>query len=200
MKTYRSDEPTRVRSVPSTLECSLRDGDKNRWIRSIYVKLSITIIACTFLGVRGAHLTTIPVALLGLVWAFHDFRNRKGTGVSLRVVRDQLHVERRANGTSFELPMHELLDVRFDTKSIQKNLNMARADGVNTVFGMSSSHAIGLDVSRIEMVTRDESILLGEEFISHSMCADALRSIRLFLRAHGWKPEDERSDDAPTDE
>jgi hypothetical protein len=48
---------------------------------------------------------------------------------------------------------------------------------------------------RIELVISGEDpLLLSPEFISVSLCAESLRSIRLFLRAHGWKPIDERTE------
>jgi hypothetical protein len=197
MKTYR-DEGKMAREAPRTLECWLRDGDKGRWIRAVYVKLAITVMACVFIANTGARLATIPAALLGLVWSLHDVRRRRGEGLLLRVQNRRLHVERRLGGEPIDVGLDELHEVRLDTKGIEKNLNMARADGVNTVFGMDSKHAIGLDVSRIELVTEDESILLANDYISHSLCADSLRSIRLFLRAHGWKPIDERAELDPS--
>ena len=85
--------------------------------------------------------------------------------------------------------------MRLDTKSQSKNLTVARADGVNSIFGAASTHNIDVDVSRVELVIEgeDEPILLERTYISSSLCAEELRSIRLFLRAHGWKPLDVRA-------
>lgn len=131
----------------------------------------------------------LPLAV-GLGWASFDWRGRKGDAAVFSVDAGRLSIA----GPALELrcELDALEDVRLDTKSTSKNLTVARADGVNTIFGAASPHDISLDVARIEFVFEDGARNLSRERISHSLCLDTLREIRLFLRAHGWKPADER--------
>jgi len=196
---YRKPAPVQT-DVKDRLECWLRDGDKHRWVRALYVKGWLTIALCTFLATSEARLAAIPLALIGLLWMLGEYRKRKGANVVFRVRTGRLSIARALGDR--ELSLDELHDVRLDTRTTSKNLTVARADGVNTVFGAASNHNIELDQSRIELVIDGEDpILLDREFISSSLCAEEHRAIRLFLRAHGWKPLDERSagrlDDPP---
>jgi hypothetical protein len=188
---YRETSAKLPDVVPDRLECWLRDGDRGKWVRAIYVKLALTAMACWVATSVGAPLASIPLGLIGLLWAYRDWKGRKGASVALVVDKGRLSV--RHDDDEFELELAELHDVRLDTKSTKKNVTMARGDGVNTIFGQASNHNIELDVSRIELsLSDDERVILGHDWISHSLCAESLRSIRLFLRAHGWKPLDER--------
>jgi hypothetical protein len=188
---YRKPQALPPSEVKDRLACWLRDGDKNRWVRAVYVKLWVTAIACGFIGSSDARLAAIPAALLGGLWAFSDYRKRRGASVVLTVRTGRVMVEGKSG--KIDVSLDELEEVRLDTKSTSKNLTVARADGVNSLFGASSNHNIEVDVSRIELhLAGDEQMLLDEEFISASLCAEQMRAIRLFLRAHGWKPLDER--------
>ncbi len=53
---YRDTEAIAKRDVPDTLECWLRDGDKNRWVRSLYVKVWITISVCGSIAISSARI------------------------------------------------------------------------------------------------------------------------------------------------
>ncbi|MBI2393868.1 MAG: hypothetical protein HYV09_30125 [Deltaproteobacteria bacterium] len=180
------------RDVPERLECWLQDGDRPRWVRAVYVKAWVTIIACATLWSWDLRWPALAAAALGVVWASRDFRQRRGVCLVLQVHGDRVRVERKAGGP-VEVDLDELHDVRLDTKSTSKNLTVARADGVNSVFGAASAHDIVVDVSRIELVLEGDDVVLDPEYINHSLCSEALRTIRLFLRAHGWKPFDERT-------
>ncbi len=189
---YRKPQPPPRDVVADRLECWLRDGDRNRWVRAVYVKAWITVVVCGFLLSSGARLAAVPVVAIGALWALRDVQQRKGARVVFTVRTGRVRIDRAAG--ALDLALDELADVRLDTKSTSKNLTVARADGVNTIFGSSSNHNIDIDVSRVELHIdgEDEPVLLDREFISGSLCAEELRAIRLFLRAHGWTPADER--------
>ncbi len=192
MTPYREAAAPGTSDAPDTLECWLRDGDRKRWVRAVYVKLWMTLVVAFLLSPAGLPLSALA-AMVGGLWAWSDVRQRKGSRVAFRVAEGRLYVDRGKSGGPVDLDLEELLDVRLDSKSASKNVTMARADGVNTVFGMGSSHNIDIDIARIELVTtRDDAILVDPEFISASLSSDAMRSIRLYLRAHGWLPESER--------
>jgi len=189
---YREPTAKLRGDTPDRLECWLRDGDKGRWVRVAYVKLWFVLLACTTLAATSARLAALPLGLLGLLWASRDWAQRKGTGVVFTINQGRIEVSRDGGTLAFELD--EIEDVRLDTKSTSKNVTMARADGVNTLFGFASNHNIELDVSRIELaIAGSDDVLLCPAYINSSLCAETLRSIRLFLRAHGWKPLDERT-------
>lgn len=188
---YREAAAKLPAAAPERLECWLRDGDKNRWVRAVYVKLWLAVVAAVWVVGLGAALAAPPILMLGLLWASRDWLARRGAAVTFSVEGDRVRIEGKELASTFVL--QELHDVRLDTKSTSKNLTVARADGVNTVFGAASNHNIDLDVSRIELTfANDEPLLLGREWLNHSLCTESLRTIRLFLRAHGWKPADER--------
>jgi len=192
---YRTAHALAKPAPPRTLECWLRDGDKGRWLRRVYVKLSLTTTACIMMAFAGAHLAAIPAGLIGLLWAINDIRKRKGAGVVLSVERSRLRIALDTTSEPIEVDLDEVLEVRLDTKGESRNMTLARADGVNTIFG-SPGHNIDVNVSRIEVVLdEDDPIVLSPDFISTTLCTESLRSIRLFLRSHGWKPEDEREPD-----
>jgi hypothetical protein len=192
---YRDEAPLAKREVPQTLECWLRDGDKGRWLRTVYVKVWVLLVVVGPLLALGAYPAAALVAVLGGVWIRSGVRDRKGAHVVFHVAGARVRVVRPAPAEIVEVTLDDLRDVRLDSKSASKNVTMARTDGVNTVFGMGSGHNIDIDIARIELVTRDEqSIVLAGEFLSASLSAETMRTIRLFLRAHGWKPADERPD------
>lgn len=192
-RAYREGAPVSRRDVPERLECWLQDGDRHRWVRAMYVKAWVTMVACATLWSWGARWPALFACALGAVWASYDYRRRRGARLVVHVRGDRVRIERKAGAAPIEVDLDELHDVRLDTKSTSKNLTVARADGVNSVFGAASAHNIEIDVSRIELVVDGDELLLDPEYINHSLCAETMRSIRLFLRAHGWKPSDERA-------
>jgi hypothetical protein len=194
---YRNDAIATRKAPPASLECWLRDGDKNRWIRAIYVKVIFTLAAIGMLF-NVSPPATVLVALLGVVWVVSSFWKRNGMKVDLEVRGGRLHV--RAGARELEATLDEIAEVRLDTKASSRNVTVARVDGVNSALGMAG-HNIELDVSRIELVLTAEDddeeqppFVLSDEFINSTLCTESIRSIRLFLRAHGWKPKDERGE------
>lgn len=194
---YRAAAPSPASRAPERLELWLRDGDRGRWFRAVAVKLWLTLGA--FALVWGSHARMLAALLgsTGLFWAYRDWAARNGAAVTLAVREGRVRVT--SGGETREVDLADLLEVRLDTKSATKNVTQARADGVNSMFGMGSSHHIELDLSRIELLmaggagaAKPAPMLLDRAFISHSLCTESLRTIRLFLRAHGWKPADER--------
>jgi hypothetical protein len=169
----------------------LRDGDKNRWVRAVIVKSWLAVFG--FVIARSADKPWLAAAVVlgAVLWTYRDFESRKGALLELQVTGGRVRFTWSA-GTRV-LAFEELLDVRLDTRAKSKNVTVARADGVNSMLGAASNHNIDIDTSRIELALAvHEVVPIGREYISHSLCVESLRSIRLFLRKHGWKPEDER--------
>jgi hypothetical protein len=178
----------------ATIECWLRDGDRKRWVRALYVKAWLTLVIAAPLLAAGARAAAAIVVLLGATWGWVEIRGRRGARITMMVERGRVRIV-KGNDAPLDLALEDLLEVQLDSKSVSKNLTVARADGVNTIFGMGSGHNIDIDIARIELVIAgEEPIFLSPDFISASLCAESLRTIRLFLRAHGWKPVDERTE------
>jgi hypothetical protein len=202
---YRAAAPSPTSTTPKRLELWLRDGDGRRWLRAASVKLWFTLGAVVIAWGHSQPLAGL-IGLTGLFWAYRDWAARNGAAVALACEDGRVRVT--AAGATRELDLADLLDVRLDTKTATKNVTQARADGVNSMFGMGSNHHIELDLSRVELVIArgtegaetaggvrkagKERLLLDREYVSNSLCTESLRTIRLFLRGHGWKPEDER--------
>ncbi len=161
----------------------------------MYVKGWITLCASVAIGAWGSWYIAALATVLGLVWAWTEFRDRNGASVVLTVRGGRLRIE-RPSVDALDLALEELHDVRLDTKTTSKDMTVARAD-VSAAYG-ASAPKIELDVSRIELVLDEEDALLAPEFINASLCMETMRSMRLFLRAHGWKPLDERTEGTST--
>jgi hypothetical protein len=89
------------------------------------------------------------------------------------------------------LPLSQLADVTLDTRSIQRVV-----EGTSMVPAVRYSEgrtAPEVDVARIVLIDCDgTTVNMGERFLAHTDAVDALGRIRVFLRSHGWIPEDER--------
>lgn len=84
-----------------------------------------------------------------------------------------------------ELALEKLVDVRLDTKTIQRVVELsARAVGDET------------ETARVELVRRNDSIFLTRDYLSYIDSSEWAGRIRRFLRKHGWCPADEREADA----
>ena len=130
------------------------------------------------------------------------------SGLILRVDEGVLVVHVR--GTDEVIARTRLADLRnvtLDTKSIRK-VEPGR-DVVPAVQFINSQVGPEIDVARIllELNGRVPStIRLTEAFVAHTDSVEWIGKIRVFLRAHGWLPEDERTtlsvpdDDADEDE
>jgi hypothetical protein len=79
-----------------------------------------------------------------------------------------------------------------DTLTTRESLN-AGANGVD-VEGYAAANAVAdVDRTRIVFVLADgRTIALTEDHLRYSQTNEAFGRMRLFLRKHGWLPEDER--------
>lgn len=153
----------------------------------------------------GVVLATVTTPMLGLagmigsgalvVWLRR--RTKKRFGVVLRVEEGKLSVlsrdGRRALGT---LRLREVDDVGLEIKKIQR---VQEGDSpIPAVRFIDTRIAPEVDTARIVVVGRDgeERIVLTEQYLAHMDATEWLGKIRVFLRKHGWVPEDERDDDA----
>jgi hypothetical protein len=115
-------------------------------------------------------------------------RERRGT-IRLSIARSKLAIDATAAGGAVrEIALWKLSNVSLDTRTANRANREVRADGI-----IVSGQAFTVEESRIVFdVGGDEPIVLNEKYSSQDDAAGWLGKIRVFLRAHGWLPEDER--------
>lgn len=155
-------------------------------------------------AVVGAVLASVTTPMLGLAGMLGSGAlalglrrwTRKRSGAVLRVEEGKLSVRsrdrRRELGT---LRLREIEDVGLEIKKIQR---VQEGDSmIPAVRFIDSRIAPEVDTARIVVVGREgrERIVLTEAFLAHMDATEWLGKIRVFLRKHGWVPEDEREED-----
>ena len=121
------------------------------------------------------------------VGAWSASRSRE---VILRVERGELVAA--AKGTDRPLakaPLASLVDVR----SAQKTEHELVHDVRDLKETLTPS-----ELARVVLVFENESVPLTEDQHPRADTAEWVRRIRVFLRSHGWVPEDEREEAAPS--
>lgn len=116
----------------------------------------------------------------------------RATGILLHIERGELTVDPRARtGRCSRVRLDDLTDVVLETRTIQPLL-----DGGSAIPALRFSESrVGgeVDKSRIALERGDdERILLGDTYLAHLDALEWFGKIRVFLRKHGWVPEDER--------
>lgn len=129
--------------------------------------------------------------VVSAVGAFVWWKRPKRDGFTFRV--DDVLTVTASGGKEplVRLPLADLLDVKLDTKTIQRV-----QEGSSPIPAVRFSEAtVGpeVDTCRVVLVTRrDEFVALGDTFVAHMHATEWLGKIRVFLRKHGWLPIDER--------
>ncbi len=116
-------------------------------------------------------------------------RAKRGEAVLLRVENGVLAIGPVGNETA-KIPLAELTDVALDGKSIQRV-----QEGSSAIPAMRFIDAkVGpeIDIARIVLVRASlPDFPLTAERVAHMDATEWLGKIRVFLRKHGWVPEDE---------
>jgi hypothetical protein len=135
---------------------------------------------------------TFLVACVGCYVYRRRARDRDRT--ILRVEDGALEVRtERGDARRFTLP--DVLDVVLDTKTVTRMLEGSSM--IPAVRFMETSVGPEIDTSRIALVLAGppERLDLTSEYLPHMDATEWVGKIRVFLREHGWKPEDERDDE-----
>jgi hypothetical protein len=148
-------------------------------------------------GVVAAFLTIVWTGAVGVVGmaiamllVIRSLRRAREQAV-LSVDAGKLTIASRSSVTT--LPLWAVEDVELDIKKIQRVL-----EGSSAIPGMrlvESTVGPEIDTARIVIVAGTGRTHLSEQHIAHIDAIDSLGKIRLFLRKHGWLPQDERSPD-----
>ncbi len=201
---YRAaDLPEAPPLPPRELVYEAVDRDQERGSAVLFFQLfSVPAIV-------GAVLATVTTPMLGLagmigsgglvLWLRR--RTRKRSGAVLRIEEGRLSVlsrdRRRELGT---LRLRDVEDVSLEIKKIQR---VQEGDSpIPAVRFLDTRVAPEVDTARIVVVGSDgrERIVLTDAYLAHMDATEWLGKIRVFLRKHGWVPEDERDDDADGEE
>lgn len=188
---YREAGPVREPAAASELFCPWGDAEAGRgsyvkFVASILAGMAVASVCVAILGPWG--LAVAGVAILAIL---RVQRTRPPVGVSVRVERNVLVLPEA------RVPLDELLNVEIDSKAIQR-ITMQQPLGapmLTSVVGPS------LDAGRLVFVFLDgeeeRRAVLTETYAPHFHCVEWLGKVRVFLRTHGWVPEDEWDDAAP---
>jgi hypothetical protein len=124
-----------------------------------------------------------------VAWDVARWQREKKLGVRLSIDSGRLAIDPRGTGgLAREIPLGMLDDVSLDTRLAKRAGREVRPDGI-----LASGPSFTVDESRILFVVAGgEPYRLTETFHSQSDEAEWLGKIRVFLRAHGWVPADER--------
>ena len=189
-------------SSPAELVCTALDPDRrSRPGLAVLQLFLLPVIAgqvASFFAPAGVSVAVMLATRVLIVWSYR--RGRNAQNCVLRVDGGELSV-RLGRSRRFRacMKLPDLSDVVLDTKTIQRVV-----EGSTMVAGaryIESRTAPEVDVARIVLVKRDGSpAYLGERFLAHMNAVDGLGKIRVFLRKHGWVPDDERSADGEGEE
>ncbi len=174
-------------------------GDQEKHVGPARSGLQIGI-AGTVAGAvaAGAGLPEVGASVILGAVALGFWRWRRApevAGLLLRVEDGVLVVTARGTRTVIaRTRLADLRNVSLDTKSIRK-VEPGR-DVVPAVQFIHSQVGPEIDVARILLETNGpgprSTIHLTEAFLAHTDSVEWIAKIRLFLRSHGWLPEDER--------
>jgi hypothetical protein len=159
-----------------------------RVLRTAFLAAPIAIGLALF-GAPTSSTFVMGGAIVFAVWRWRQ--SADVTGIRLRYEDDQLLITFGRSDVPLRVPLRHLRNVQLDSKTIAKVSREVRPDGVMSMSG----RPMVVDVSRVVLVLADpeDPLRLTEDYVSHSECLEWLGKIRLFLRLHGWVPEDERA-------
>ena len=130
-----------------------------------------------------------------VTWAVLSWRRtHQGESIVFRVDHGALTVTSHGTAILASLPLARVEDVTLDTKAILP----ATQDTSTAAAGVVQMKARGeVDVARIVLVpgAPGEPLALTKEHASHMDAIDGAGKIRTFLRAHGWVPVGERTNE-----
>jgi hypothetical protein len=142
------------------------------------------------LGLHALTSAFLGGTLVGSAW--RAWRTPRAHEMTLSVADGILTILDAKGERMLRAPIGEVLNVALDTKTIRKVQDSgtvtAQARFIDTRVGPSIDVArIAIDVQR-----RREAVPLSEDYLAYHDTVEWVGRIRMFLRSHGWVPEDER--------
>lgn len=153
----------------------------------------IVAVVLTLAVTPTAGLIGLILSAIALVWWWR--RAPYAHKLILRVERGELSVHARGGREeTLRVRLEDLENVALDTKTIQRVQDGASA--IPAMRFIDSQVGPEVEQARIVLVARGRrartTTPLGETYLAHMDAIEWLGKTRLFLRKHGWLPEDER--------
>jgi hypothetical protein len=188
---YRqSAEPDPSTRPPSELLVTLGGQDRRSGAVLLFQLFTLPALAGVILSV----VVTPTVGLVGLlgtaaltVWWYR--RQKQGERLVLSVVSGEL-VARAGSRELARVRLQQLDDVALDIKTIRPLQEGGSA--IPAVRFIDSKVGPEIDVGRLVLVGEGRTVRLHEAHVPHMTATEWLGKIRVFLRKHGWIPQDER--------
>jgi hypothetical protein len=150
----------------------------------------ITAVVVTMAAGPNAGGIALVLAAGFAIWWMKKTPN--GDRFVLAVESGELVVRRGSSTEPLErFALDDLVNVSLDSKIIQRVLEGSSA--IPAVRFINTHVAPESTTSRVILVGRDRPFVpLGQTYLAHMEATEWLGKIRVFLRRHGWVPEDER--------
>jgi hypothetical protein len=148
-------------------------------------------------AVYSAGFEAVSAMCLVVVAAYAVVRFRRhpeGAGVVLRVKHGELDVIASQPAARLHVPLGRIANVSLDTKTIRK---VQEGNAVTPALRfLDSKVGPEVDVARIafDVDGYSQPVNLSEAYFAHMDSIEWLGKIRVFLRAQGWVPQDERGE------
>lgn len=187
---YRAPDPPPAAPPPSRFFCTWDDAGRQTNVYMAYYAVAASLIVLLVVGSwsRMGALALLATLLAVVLWR----RRHPGTprGLSLRVENGVLGYLPEGARVETWIPLASVRNVELDSKAIQR-VTYHQAVGAAMP---SSQVSNAVDISRIVLVLDppESPVPLSRTYASYSLCIERYGKLRLFLRGHGWLPEDER--------
>jgi hypothetical protein len=158
--------------------------------RIFVLPIMVTTVLGAIAGAEGAIAGLVGTAAANGVYFW---RTRKHVlGAVLRVAGDMVNVAVKGPAVAYErFRLSELADVTLEIKTIERVIE--GAGPIPDVRLAESKVGSKLETARIVLVmTSGREVRLTDPYLPHFDSTAWLGKIRLFLRRHGWVPEDEQ--------
>jgi hypothetical protein len=188
-----ADAPRELTYAPMD-DSAGRDGQLSL-VKHVSMPLIGAVLGAWLFGPVGG-VVALTAAVSASVWMW---RTRKKTpGARLVVDAGVLSVLLTSPGREERFRLDDLANVELDIKTIERVMDGGSA--IPAMRFIDSKIGPKVDTARIVLVSESgRQVRLTEEFLPHFDATEWLGKIRVFLRKHGWVPEDERETAASSD-
>lgn len=161
------------------------------------VGVTLTMLVNETVGLIG-----LVTSGVGVVW-WYKRGPMRGDARLLRIEDgrdDKMLLITRPNGKPLDaVRLRDVMNVELDTKTVE--MVQEGASPIVAVRMIESKVGPAVDKSRLVIaLANKKQIRLGDEFQAYMDATEWTGKIRVFLRKHGWVPNDERSPDSKEEE
>lgn len=187
---YREPASKARPAPPATLSVAWDDAENLPNPMRYYIGIPFGVLA---VGMAAAWSVPGAFALAATLIGGSAWEARKHRGpptVTLRVDADKLLIEADAKAAPVYVALEALRNVEVESKAIRRASYRQDVGAPLPTTSVSGD----VDVARIVFVLEGGAapVRLTETYASYSECMTRFGKVRVFLRAHGWLPDDER--------